>query len=189
MAHHLLSLEAPDTRTLLVGRTCEYLYCNNVYDTRNPRQKYCSKSCCWANVRMKNGRWVYKGETIQCKGCKKDFIQTSSQKVYCTIECSKIYIGKSYYQENKEKWQTPESRDRRLNYKPYRKHKKNTCELCGFVAINSCQLDVDHINGNHNDNNIENLQTLCANCHRLKTFLNKDGVYKSTKILKLCITS
>jgi 5-methylcytosine-specific restriction endonuclease McrA len=32
------------------------------------------------------------------------------------------------------------------------------------------QLDVDHIDGNHRNNNPENLQTLCANCHRLKTF-------------------
>jgi 5-methylcytosine-specific restriction endonuclease McrA len=35
-------------------------------------------------------------------------------------------------------------------------------------------LDVDHKNGDKKDNREINLQTLCANCHRLKTFLNKD---------------
>ena len=43
------------------------------------------------------------------------------------------------------------------------------CEKCGFVPKHSCQLDVDHKNGIHSDDNPLNLQTLCANCHRLKT--------------------
>lgn len=51
--------------------------------------------------------------------------------------------------------------------------------MCGFVPVDECQLDVDHINGDHSDNSIENLQTLCANCHRLKTKLNEDGIYKN----------
>ena len=52
--------------------------------------------------------------------------------------------------------------------------KKNHCEQCGFVAEHKCQLDVDHIDGNKFNNNEDNLQTLCANCHRLKTVLNED---------------
>jgi 5-methylcytosine-specific restriction endonuclease McrA len=63
----------------------------------------------------------------------------------------------------------------------YHIFKKDLCELCGFIPVNICQLDVDHIDGNHLNNSQENLQTLCANCHRLKTFLNKDGPYKRVK--------
>ena len=51
----------------------------------------------------------------------------------------------------------------------YKRHKKDACELCGFVAKHSAQLDVDHIDGNGANNDLSNLQTLCANCHRLKT--------------------
>ena len=58
----------------------------------------------------------------------------------------------------------------------YRQHKKGTCELCGFIPVHSHQLDVDHIDGNRDNNNVENLQTLCANCHRLKTWTNRDFV-------------
>jgi 5-methylcytosine-specific restriction endonuclease McrA len=54
------------------------------------------------------------------------------------------------------------------------KYKKNYCESCGFVALHRTQLDIDHIDGNHQNNDIANLQTLCANCHRLKTQDNKD---------------
>ena len=58
--------------------------------------------------------------------------------------------------------------------KPYRKHKKDYCEACGFVALFQIQLDVDHIDGDSTNNDPSNLQTLCANCHRLKTRLNWD---------------
>lgn len=47
--------------------------------------------------------------------------------------------------------------------------KRAYCEECGFVADDPCQLDVDHINGDRNNDAPINLQTLCSNCHRLKT--------------------
>ena len=60
--------------------------------------------------------------------------------------------------------------------KPYRKFKKDYCEKCGFIPEHTVQLDVDHIDSNHKNNDISNLQTLCANCHRLKTYLNNDYI-------------
>lgn len=61
-----------------------------------------------------------------------------------------------------------------LSAAPYRQFKKNHCESCNFLALDPCQLDVDHIDGNHNNDSPDNLQTLCANCHRLKGKLNGD---------------
>lgn len=52
--------------------------------------------------------------------------------------------------------------------------RKTKCDFCGFIPVHICQLDLDHIDGNHKNNKEDNLQTLCANCHRLKTYLNKD---------------
>lgn len=40
--------------------------------------------------------------------------------------------------------------------------KENKCEVCGCAE----SLELHHINGNHQDNRLENLQILCANCHR-----------------------
>ena len=58
----------------------------------------------------------------------------------------------------------------------YRRHKKDVCEKCGFIPEHKVQLDVDHIDGNKKNNDPTNLQTLCANCHRLKTHINKDHI-------------
>jgi len=59
--------------------------------------------------------------------------------------------------------------------KPWVRFKADNCEVCGFVPVNRVQLDVDHIDGNKKNNSLDNLQTLCANCHRLKTYLNGDN--------------
>ncbi len=53
-----------------------------------------------------------------------------------------------------------------------KENKDDVCVKCGFEAEQACQLDIDHIiplfEGGSTDK--ENTQTLCANCHRLKTF-------------------
>lgn len=62
-------------------------------------------------------------------------------------------------------------------YRPAYKYKaleRKVCACCGFIPTHACQMDVDHIDGNHSNNEERNLQVLCANCHRLKTFLNQD---------------
>lgn len=51
---------------------------------------------------------------------------------------------------------------------------KAKCEMCGFVPTHPVQMDRDHKDGNHENNAPENIQILCANCHRLKTILRRD---------------
>lgn len=45
--------------------------------------------------------------------------------------------------------------------------KENKCEICGITEWQGKALTIQlhHINGNHLDNRIENLQMLCPNCH------------------------
>jgi hypothetical protein len=78
-----------------------------------------------------------------------------TRKVYCSRECQqKARVLR---------------RDR-----PYAINKGPTCERCGFVPEHPCQLDVDHKDGNKANNDPSNLWTICACCHRLKTFLAKE---------------
>lgn len=45
--------------------------------------------------------------------------------------------------------------------------KPHKCEICGKTEWNGkpIPLELHHINGNHSDNRLENLQILCPNCH------------------------
>lgn len=47
---------------------------------------------------------------------------------------------------------------------------RRTCGLCGSVT----GLEVDHINGNHNDNRFGNHRVLCKYCHMQKTRMGND---------------
>jgi len=94
------------------------------------------------------------------------------------IECGKgVKIRRKGYRANGSIiWRCSKADNARENLRkhPYRKHKKDRCERCGFIPEDSCQLDVDHVDGNKANNEPSNLQTLCANCHRLKTKNNSD---------------
>jgi 5-methylcytosine-specific restriction endonuclease McrA len=74
--------------------------------------------------------------------------------------CTKYEIGGWEYKQFRKTY--CENTDGRLGY------------ICTATIINEGQLDADHINGDPSDNREENIQTLCANCHRVKTIQNKD---------------
>lgn len=50
-------------------------------------------------------------------------------------------------------------------------YKRAQCEQCGWSehsADGRIPLELDHINGVHSDNRLENLRILCPNCHSLQ---------------------
>lgn len=61
------------------------------------------------------------------------------------------------------------------NRKEQWKHRKfffnaiKRCETCAFEVDDFRFFDVHHKDGNHKNNEFENLQLLCPNCHRLET--------------------
>jgi hypothetical protein len=104
-----------------------------------------------------------------CGWCQRPFEPNRKDKVYCCNTCQK-----SASKRRQPDWSVKHRARTKLRQRPYSVHKKDFCECCGFKAIHPCQLDVDHIDGDHKNNEPDNLQTLCSNCHRLKTWLNKD---------------
>lgn len=119
-----------------------------------PICKVCNKNLAHSKGKNKQGKEVFRRE---CVGCRNKRIYNKRTKPNVSLNRKKRLRLRS-----------------ELCKRPYIKYKKSYCEQCKFVAIHSCQLDVDHIDGNHKNNEIHNLQTLCANCHRLKTYTNKD---------------
>jgi len=75
----------------------------------------------------------------------------------------------------------------------YKQHRKDFCEnidgrlgyFCTATIVDTkWQLGVDHIDGTPNNDNPNNLQTLCHNCHSYKTKLSRDHLTPGRKSLK-----
>jgi hypothetical protein len=124
------------------------------------------KKCVLCNKRL--GAKLYKSDgrvyyRKKCWACALTPHQTARQKERCT----KRYIKRG-----------PPTAEYNIKAgyatRPWTKYKKDRCEQCGFIPMHRVQLDVDHIDGCKQNNDPSNLQTLCSNCHRLKTYLNHD---------------
>lgn len=114
----------------------------------------------------------------KCLCCKKE-CETSHQKTnkYCSIQCQHEY----QYKQRVNKWLT-EGKDwkgmvpqwvRRALEEKY----GCKCSDCGIVDYNGkpITLEVDHKDGNHNNNTIKNLRLLCPNCHsQTPTYKNRN---------------
>ena len=55
---------------------------------------------------------------------------------------------------------------KRLIKEGYKTHKCERCQLTKWLE-EKIPLELHHVNKNHEDNNLENLQILCSNCHSL----------------------
>ncbi len=84
--------------------------------------------------------------------------------IYCSNKCQKSYerkkIRESWYNEgNPPSWRAIKSilfEDR-----------ERKCQVCGISEWNgkSIVLEIDHIDGNYENNKPENLRFICPNCH------------------------
>jgi len=89
-------------------------------------------------------------------------------KPFCS-SCTRAATGKQSYKPRVVpiKKSYCENRDGRLGF-GYK------CPTRNLKRINSHQLDLDHINGNRENNHHSNMQTICSNCHREKTHREND---------------
>lgn len=108
----------------------------------------------------------YCGKQLERKrfnGRLEDFTVFSNRK-YCNRECMKrdfLKIG-----EHAQSYSNAHTTARKINELILH---KEMCELCG----NDTNLDIHHIDGNWQNNNLDNLMCLCRSCHT-KYERNKD---------------
>lgn len=105
------------------------------------------------------GKWVHRLTEIN-----------EQERTAVCAECGPVTIRR---QSGGVRWRCNEADRDRYRYrkagnrKPYRRNLGKSCERCGFVPEHPRQMDVHHRDGDHSNDDPANLQTLCANCHRL----------------------
>ena len=133
------------------------------------KKKFCSQSCSvsYSNKHRKKKRF--------CINCGKELTKTSSVK-YCSNSCQKEFYSKQKISawRNGEwdgltgnKWKNLSGYIRNYLFKKY----NNKCSRCGWSEINpytgTLPLEIEHIDGDADNNKEENLTLLCPNCHSL----------------------
>lgn len=160
----------------LETRTCKNFTCNKTFQVKPYERKiYCGSRCAAiVNNSKRPKRFNF------CTVCNKQLKRPTYK--YCSVQCQWHH----YYKQYVERWkQGLEDGNRGINtrilsghLRRYLKEKYGEkCSICGWNKKNSVTklvpLEVDHIDGNSENNIEENLRLICPNCHALTpTFKN-----------------
>ena len=143
-------------------------HCGKVipYEFRHTKV-FCNSSC---SAIFNNKLRGWRVEKNKCENCGKE-----CDKTFC---CRKCQVD-SRYKKQIVKWKentldgitgVTGSIKNFLRRYLFEKH-NGKCALCGWDKKNpvtgKCPLEVEHIDGNHENNKEENLTLLCPNCHSL----------------------
>lgn len=144
-------------------KQCQQIFISLISDER----KFCSQKCSAIfnnKLRPKKiGRLRY---SIKCENCGKE--GRSAGRIFCSNNC--------YKESNKKKlFEEIESGITTLSCNTYKKYLiekyGNKCMECGWDKTNPVSgkipIELEHIDGNSENNKLENLKLLCPNCHSL----------------------
>lgn len=180
------------------------IICENVFKRKYPRggqrKIYCSKKCRYSDAKkyIKN-----------CKTCNKEFtaIFLNKNKEYCSLACIQRHpcqlcgitiTGRKTFQGGEKKYcgrkcanfvnvtlkskkaYVPKGFAQTLN-----NYGKIICERCKYDDVNC--LCVHHKDGNRNNNSLDNLETLCANCHHKEHWGDKDKRLKNINLAHMLV--
>jgi hypothetical protein len=100
--------------------------------------------------------------TFSCLSCKKEHTtlnKYSNKNLFCSIQCQQDHKLNESVKTGKASFRT---------LKRYLiKEKGNKCWTCGITEWNgkSIIMELEHIDGNSENNSLDNLSIICPNCH------------------------
>lgn len=132
--------------------------CNNTVTSKSAK-KFCSRSC---SVSFNNEK--RKALPTFCEECGKGLIGYRQTK-FCSKVCETKYKANKYMSTNMALLSEGKLNDL-VSRRFFRRISKNECSICHNTEWNNepIPLVVDHVDGNHTNNKIENLRMICCNC-------------------------
>ena len=155
------------TKKYFANKIKECLECNSEFLVKTSckkdfKKKFCNNSC---SAKYNNKR-KEKKDYGNCLCCNSKL--NRKEKKYCNNKCQGIYKRKKIFEEIENDNSNMSSR----NYKLYLIWKyEEKCMKCGWAETNkysnTIPIELEHKDGNSKNNNLENLELLCPNCHSL----------------------
>lgn len=145
--------------------------CINCNKEIKKQNKFCNSSCA---ATYNNKKFIKrKKQKKYCINCSAEL--TKSQKKYCDAKCQQIYRYNNKIIPSIKKGTYSNS----ITLKKYLFETRGSkCEICNMQNIwnnKPITLQLDHIDGNSDNNNLKNLRLLCPNCHtQTDTFCAKN---------------
>lgn len=167
--------------------------CLNCRDTvKRHDRKYCSMKCANQHIALERyGSYTATTAKIECEVCNGDFVPSHSDITVCSKKCSNIRI-----KQNKIKlWQKDPHSATVLGHGLSRvirlyliEQADNQCSKCQWGKVNpttgKVPLEINHIDGDSTNNNSDNLEVLCPNCHSLTPTYKALNKGRSTRLRK-----
>jgi|TARA_R110000868_G_C10779941_1_gene755426 predicted nucleic acid-binding Zn ribbon protein len=134
------------------------LNCNEAVEYKKKREnKFCSKKCADTFNAVKR----IKNKT--CLVCENQIKKGASK--YCSFKCQQTYL----FNQRVENWIKGEYETKTRDFfKRYLTENQGyKCSCCSIIEWNNkaIVLEIDHIDGNSENNRPENLRFICPNCH------------------------
>lgn len=158
---------ANQSRKIVECTTCGISVEKVKKELEKSNNSFCSRSCS-----AKHSNKERKKPLKLCVECGKGNVKHN--KKFCSNSCQFLNQYKTYISKWKEGLETGVTgKQGTSNYiRRYLFQKNNNkCEECGWSKINKVTgkvpLTIEHIDGNWQNNNEDNLKLLCPNCHSL----------------------
>lgn len=153
------------------------LQCNIDFNClKSENRKFCSQNCSavYTNIKRGENNLLKNSDIIKiCENCNNDFKINSRNfskhkfRKFCSTKCHTEYEEKikfEYVENNK-------SVSSRVVKVYLIKKYGEKCMECGWCennkTSNKIPIELEHIDGNSENNNLDNLKLLCPNCHSL----------------------
>jgi hypothetical protein len=142
------------------------LQCNTLLNYTKRKNIFCSKSCAakYNNKIPKRKKKII--EDTFCLYCGN--IKNNRNSLYCSPKCARTHQNNKQYTKMKEGLISGTVSDMTAR-KWFRMISEHKCSICQITEWNNkpVPLVVDHIDGNSNNNYINNLRMICCNCDAL----------------------
>lgn len=139
-------------------------YCTSIIPYEYRRNQFCNHSCSASYTNT--ARALVNKKTSECLFCSTAFVvPKGSTGLYCSFNCSAEHKVKIRIDE----WLSGGKIASKASVKKYLlEDQNNSCASCGILNVwngKPIVFDLEHKDGNSDNNLRENLELICPNCH------------------------